>query len=137
ITKLPHVFVPIRFHRNPLPVPQFRMIFSLKKDLRNHLPPQAFIKWLEKRKNPERQLLLFVPTIALAENMREKLVSLLVNKGMLTKTGALVSVHAQDPDRENKVQLFREKQIPMLITTTILERGVTFPSVDEIGRAHV
>src|SRR5699024_9561512 len=57
IKKLPHVFVPIRFHRNPLPVPQFRMSFSLKKDLRNHLPPQVFIKWLEKRKNPERQLL--------------------------------------------------------------------------------
>src|SRR5690625_7203619 len=51
---------------------------------------------------------------------------------MLTKTDALVSVHAQDPDRENKVQLFREKKIPMLITTTILERGVTFPSVDVV-----
>lgn len=130
--KLPHVFVPIRFHRKPLPVPQFRMSFSLKKDLRNNLPPQAFIKWMEKRKNPERQLLLFVPTIALAENMREKLAELLVKEGMLTKTSVLVSVHAQDPDRENKVQLFREKKIPMLITTTILERGVTFPSVDVV-----
>src|SRR5690625_7157185 len=109
--KLPHVFVPIRFHRKPLPVPQFRMSFSLKKDLRNNLPPQAFIKWMEKRKNPERQLLLFVPMIALAENMREKLAELLVKEGMLTKTSVLVSVHAQDPDRENKVQLFREKKI--------------------------
>src|SRR5699024_1169396 len=116
----------------PLPVPQFRMSFSLKKDLRNNLPPQAFIKWMEKRKNPERQLLLFVPMIALAENMREKLAELLVKEGMLTKTSVLVSVHAQDPDRENKVQLFREKKIPMLITTTILERGVTFPSVDVV-----
>src|SRR5699024_12679757 len=116
--------------RNPLPVTQFRMSFSLKKDLRNHLPPQVFIKWLEKRKNPERQLLLFVPTIAMAENMQEKLAVLLVKKDMLTKTNVPVSVHAQDPDQENKVQLFRDNKIPMLITTTILERGVTFPAVD-------
>lgn len=130
--KLPHVFVPIRFHRNPLPVPQFHMCFSLKKDLKKYSPPQAFMRWLKRRKNPRRQLLLFVPTIVLAENLRGKLAALLVKESMLTEANKLVSVHAQDPDRENKVQLFREKQISILITTTILERGVTFPSVDVV-----
>lgn len=130
--KLPHVFVPIRFHRNPLPVPIFKMCLSLKKDLKKKLPPQAFMKWLKTRGNPERQLLLFVPTISLAEKMKEKLAGLLVKKGMLVTTDGLVAVHAEDQDREEKVQLFRDKKIPMLITTTILERGVTFPSVDVV-----
>src|SRR5699024_12060485 len=120
--KLTYALGPIGFHRKTLLVSQCRISFTLKKDLRDNLPPQASIKWLEKRKNPGRQLLLFVPTIALAENMREKLAELLVKEGMLTKTNVLVSVHAQDPDREDKIQLFREKKIPMLITTTILER---------------
>ena len=39
-------------------------------------------------------------------------------------------VHAGDPERIEKVQSFREKQASLLLTTTILERGVTFPSVD-------
>ena len=40
------------------------------------------------------------------------------------------SVHAEDPERKNKVQKMRTKEIPLLLTTTILERGVTFPNID-------
>ena len=40
------------------------------------------------------------------------------------------SVHAEDPDRKEKVQKMRSKEIPLLLTTTILERGVTFPNID-------
>lgn len=43
---------------------------------------------------------------------------------------AIEAVHAEDPDRKNKVQKMRNKEIPMLLTTTILERGVTFPNID-------
>src|SRR5699024_5563288 len=39
-------------------------------------------------------------------------------------------VHADDEQRKEKVRQFRNKEINTLITTTILERGVTFPSVD-------
>ena len=38
-------------------------------------------------------------------------------------------VHAADEARIDKVQEFRDKKIDILITTTILERGVTFKHV--------
>lgn len=40
------------------------------------------------------------------------------------------SVHAEDPQRKEKVQKMRNKEIPILLTTTILERGVTIPDLD-------
>ncbi len=39
-------------------------------------------------------------------------------------------VHAEDPKRAEKVQAFRDGRIPLLVTTTILERGVTVPNID-------
>lgn len=128
--KLPHLFVPTRFHGKPLPVPVLKMSFSLKKDLNKYMPPTSLMKWLQNRENPARQLLIFVPTIILAEKMKGILSDLFQQEGAIEKTEQLTTVHASDPDRETKVQLFREKKIVVLLTTTILERGVTFPSVD-------
>lgn len=121
--KLPFIFVPRRFHNQPLPVPAFRMCFSLKKDLADYRPPESFYKWFEQRTNRNRQVLIFVPTISLADNLTQ----LLANR--LTRY-KIMAVHAADENREGKVQAFREKQYQLLVTTTILERGVTFPSVD-------
>nr|WP_252899005.1 helicase-related protein [Secundilactobacillus odoratitofui] len=42
------------------------------------------------------------------------------------------TVHAADPKRHEKVQLMRDLAINCLITTTILERGITFPGIDVI-----
>ena len=39
------------------------------------------------------------------------------------------AVYSEDPLRKEKVQHMREKKIPLLLTTTILERGVTFPNL--------
>ncbi len=39
-------------------------------------------------------------------------------------------MHAEDPKRKEKVLAFRRGQIPILVTTTILERGVTVPNID-------
>lgn len=36
-----------------------------------------------------------------------------------------MKVHAEDPGRKEKVAAFRKGEIPLLVTTTILERGVT------------
>ncbi|WP_306798685.1 DEAD/DEAH box helicase [Oceanobacillus saliphilus] len=128
--KLPHVFVPVRFHGQPLPVPKKTMCHSLKRDLSKNLPPAAFLKWIKVRQNPSRQLLIFVPSITLAENMKDHLYRILKLQGHFHSIEKLDSVHAADRDREQKVRAFREKEIFILITTTILERGVTFPSVD-------
>ncbi|WP_404454320.1 DEAD/DEAH box helicase family protein [Virgibacillus necropolis] len=128
--KLAHIFVPVRFHGNPLPVPTMEMCFTLRKSLRNYHPPTAFFTWLKNRKTPGRQLLIFVPTINLAKQMKAKLAKNLLVTGDIKSERELITVHASDANREEKVIQFRNKEISILITTTILERGVTFPSVD-------
>src|SRR5699024_2474293 len=40
------------------------------------------------------------------------------------------TVHSQDTEREDKITAVREGQITVLLTTTILESGDTFPSID-------
>jgi competence protein ComFA len=128
--KLPHIFVPIRYHGHPLPVPKMQMTFSLQKDLQKNMPPVTFISWLKKRKNPRRQLLIFVPTISIAEKLLKNIAEVLLQEKVIKNRDKLNFVHAEDPDRAEKVLQFREKELTVIITTTILERGVTFPSVD-------
>lgn len=132
--QLSSVFVPVRYHGHPLPVPQLIMPRSLKKALKKHMPPAAFFSWMKQRKKPDRQLLIFVPNINLARNMEAALKQYRSHHNLeyLGDLKKMASVHASDPDRDRKVQLFRHKKIMLLITTTILERGVTFPSVDVI-----
>src|SRR5690625_927971 len=128
--KLPHIFVPIRYHGYPLPVPQMKMSLSLKKDLQNNQPPAPFITWLNKRQNSRRQLLIFVPSISLAEQITKNIRRILLEENIIEKNNAIDFVHAEDPCREERVQQFRSKELKVIVTTTILERGVTFPSVD-------
>lgn len=123
--KLQHIFVPSRFHGYPLPVPVFHMCYSLRKDMKSFQPPKPFLKWYAHRKNAVRQLLIFVPTIIVAEKLSKNLPKILQDDNV-------VAVHASDSNREEKIQQFRDKQISILVTTTILERGVTFPAVDVV-----
>ena len=39
------------------------------------------------------------------------------------------AVHASHPDRKEHVQALRNKEVPGLLTTTILERGITIQNV--------
>ncbi|MBC5637906.1 DEAD/DEAH box helicase family protein [Ornithinibacillus sp. BX22] len=122
---LPHTFVPIRYHGHPLPVPQLVISYSLKKTLKKNKLPKSLMKWMNHRENPKRQMLIFVPTIQLAENLSTML------KEMKNLPFQLIdSVHSDDEERIEKINQFRYREIDLLITTTILERGVTFPSVD-------
>ncbi|MRI67012.1 DEAD/DEAH box helicase [Gracilibacillus thailandensis] len=115
--KLPVQFVPIRFHGHPLPIPKLKIEINLRKKLQQGTEPKALQQFLTKR-STSRQLLLFVSTIALLKKVADHYQA--------------VAVHAEDPDRKEKVEQFRQKKINTLVTTTILERGVTFPSVDVV-----
>lgn len=128
--KLPYVFVPKRFHGHPLPVPVCCMCFDLRRSLKQFQIPIRMMKWLKRRKNLHRQLLIFVPTIKLAEALGNSLSTQLTIDNLLPEGKEIQFVHAEDPDRKELVQQFRDRKIDILITTTILERGVTFPSVD-------
>ena len=45
-------------------------------------------------------------------------------------THIFTSVYSQDSKRKEKVMAMREDKLDFLITTTILERGVTFKNID-------
>ncbi len=117
LKKLQTVFVPQRFHGHPLPVPQFVSCFGWKSSLDKNTLPRKFKSWLHEKEAGTRRVLVFAPTIALAEQLAD-----LIPNG--------VYVHSEDENRDEKVQQFREHEISILISTSILERGVTFPSID-------
>lgn len=119
--KRDYVTIPARFHRHPLPVPQFVWCGSWQKPLKNGKLPPIVMKWLQQRLQSQTQALLFIPKIDLIP------VILPILQKLHPKIEA---VHSEDPQRKEKVQNMRNKEIPILVTTTILERGVTFPNLD-------
>lgn len=120
---LPHIFIAKRYHNHPLPVPQMKLTISLQKNLAHKQFPKSFLRWYFTREHSERQVLVFVPTIQIAEALKQTFTTL---HSEIRST----FVHSKDPNREEKVDLFRKKKIDVLFTTTILERGVTFPAID-------
>lgn len=128
--KLAHVFVPVRFHGHPLPVPQLKMWLALNKELPKQNASNPLFRWLLNRRNPERQLLLFLPTVELTNQLKTPFTNLMLEHKLINHPDELDAVHAAEPDREAKVMSFRDKKLKVILTTTILERGVTFPSVD-------
>ncbi len=97
-----------RFHGKPLPVPEYRkagvlgfanMVLELKKMVKEG-----------------RQVFLFVPTIFESKRMFN-LVKHLVPKGE--------SVNSEDEYREEKISAFKSGHLRYLVTTAVLERGVT------------
>jgi competence protein ComFA len=118
--KLPYAKVSVRFHGYPLPVPrQIRM----KTAHSTQVLPRTLLSELKDSLQKEAQIFIFVPRIKLIE----PLVLLLRNQ---FKDIAIDGTSSQDPDRTEKVQQFRQGHIQILITTTILERGVTVPKTD-------
>ncbi|MFD1483987.1 helicase-related protein [Lacticaseibacillus baoqingensis] len=106
--------LPRRFHGQPLPVPQVQ----IRKGQLPHKIPSKWVKALQQIMTT-RQCLLFVPDIAWLAPIVQQL--------KVAVTPAVSSVHAADPNRVEKVSAFRQGQLRLLVTTTILERGVTIP----------
>ncbi|MBY0146337.1 DEAD/DEAH box helicase [Neobacillus niacini] len=113
--------IPARFHRHPLPVPRFTWCGNWQKHLKKDKLPANVLHWIKERIQNHKQALVFFPHIPLMEKALPILRQL---------SPDIEAVHAEDPDRKEKVQKMRNKEIPLLLTTTILERGVTFPNID-------
>ncbi|WP_144494048.1 DEAD/DEAH box helicase [Bacillus sp. WP8] len=118
--KLEAIKIPLRFHKQPLPVPTFHWIGHWKKKLKKNLLPRKVMNWMQRHIANKRRVLLFVPSIATM-----KKVTKILREHSLNVEG----VSADDPDRKQKVQHFRDYLYDVLVTTTILERGVTIPNV--------
>ena len=111
-----------RYHGHPLAIPRVSYV-NVIKDINKGRHNNELIQLLESIVESERKVLVFVPEIELMVTMETMLQE---------KFKAVTSVYSADLERYSKVELMRESQIKILLTTTILERGVTFPYLDVI-----
>ncbi|KRM69471.1 ATP-dependent DNA helicase translocase [Apilactobacillus ozensis DSM 23829 = JCM 17196] len=123
--KLSVSYLPIRYHRHLLPIIQNHVILNLSKQFDKNILNSRIIKLISNKIISKQRFLLFMPRVADLTIMSDILSNHFDRH--LWKT-----VYSEDVDRLKKVQSMRENEILFLITTTILERGVTFPGIDVI-----
>ena len=121
--ELKRLSLPRRFHGNPLIVPKPIWLSHFNRYLeKNDLPPKLKL-YIEKQRKTAYPLLIFASEIKKGEKLKEILQEKFPNE----KIGFVSSI---TEDRLEQVQAFRDGELTILISTTILERGVTFPRVD-------
>ncbi|MFE9277890.1 helicase-related protein [Paenibacillus glucanolyticus] len=121
--RLPHAKVPARFHGHPLPVPQKLKMFAVSRCLQEKKLPRLLVRSLSASLRRGAQVFLFVSRIKHIEPFLELLRKAIPN-------APIEGTSSIDPDRSGKVMSFRNRDIRLLVTTTILERGVTVPKSD-------
>lgn len=112
-----------RFHNRPLVIPKFIRSFNLFKMIHRQKLPPKILKYLKKQRKTGYPLLIFLPTIIMAESVTAILKELLPAE-------QIACVSSQSQNRKEDITAFRQGKKTILITTTILERGVTFPQID-------
>ena len=116
--------IPIRYHRYLLPVPKIKIekteVFDFTKRCK-------FIeKFIKERLARDRRILIFVPEIGMCET------AVLYLKRSFSDNILIDFVYSEDENRSEKIKEFYDRKIDVLVTTTILERGVTFDYLDVI-----
>lgn len=114
--------IPARFHLFPLDVPKYKWCANFYQKVTKNQMPSPAKAWINRKIKENRRALLFVPTIDCGlkfQSTLEKKMNLQID-----------FVYSSDPDRLSKVANFKEGIGQFLITTMILERGVTIPNID-------
>lgn len=122
--KLAASILPARYHRRKLPVPKLKWCSNWEQQLRQTLCPKQ-LRTILKLLLDKNDVLIFCPSIVLMSPLKKA----------IKKTFPeypLTVVHSQDPKRLEKIKSMRIKKYRILITSTILERGVTFEKVSVI-----
>ena len=121
--ELKRLSLPRRFHGNPLVIPKPIWLSDFDKHLeKNRLVPKLR-RYIEKQREIGYPLLIFASEIEKGERLKEILTVTFPDE----KIGFVSST---TEDRLQRVQAFRDRELTILVSTTILERGVTFPCID-------
>ena len=121
--ELKRLSLPRRFHGNPLIVPKPVWLSDFNRCLEKSQLSTKLKTYIEKQRRTGYPLLIFASEIKKGEKLKEILKEQYPNENI----GFVSSV---TEDRLEQVQAFRDGELTILISTTILERGVTFPCVD-------
>ena len=105
-----------RFHRHPLPVPETVILFGIFK-----IP--YLIKTMGKMISEGKKVFVFAPTISRCESLF-KITKIFVKNGTF--------VHSKCKERTQKISKFKKGEYDYLVTTAVLERGVTFKNLQVI-----
>ncbi|AKG73210.1 DEAD/DEAH box helicase family protein [Salinicoccus halodurans] len=111
-----------RYHGHDLAIPKV-VWQSVTKDIRRQRLPKKLERLIDDIIRADRRVLVFLPEISLME----KLYPLVAEKFPDSD-----SVYSGDEERAAKVEDMRNDRTKVLLTTTILERGVTFKGLDVI-----
>lgn len=121
---LAHVKLPVRYHRHPLPVPVRLKAPLITEQLHQWSIPPKLLHAITQSLDEDAQIFMFLQRIAHTEPYAKLL------RGLFPHVN-IQATSSQDSERSGKVMAFRQRDIRILVTTTILERGVTVP------RSHV
>lgn len=111
-----------RFHGFDLPVPKTIYCKNLAKQLRDGDIPKPLKRYLEKC---TQSVVIFFPDISLMNQTNDRLKELFHDK-------RVYAIHSQSDDREEVVSNMRQDKVDILLSTTILERGVTFKNISVV-----
>ena len=123
IGELKRLSLPRRFHGNPLIIPKPVWLSDFNRCLEKNQLSTKLKTYIEKQRRTGYPLLIFASEIKKGEKLKEMLQVHFPNENI----GFVSSV---TENRLEQVQAFRDGELTILISTTILERGVTFPCVD-------
>lgn len=113
-------FLPRRYHGFSLPVPTMQAMRGTQKRIQQGRLPRQLIDWLNERLTMQQPFLVFMPSVQLLQQTLPLVQQL---------DGAIDGVYAQHPNRKELVLRLRNEQLKGLLTTTILERGITIKNV--------
>lgn len=115
-----------RFHLHPHPLPQYKKIrpFFLQ---RGAIFPKSFISKIVHYLEQRKCVFIFVPTKA----MGRRVVQQLIHYSQNLKTTTLL-LSSETKNRANLLQKINDKHYQIVVTTTVLERGVTFENTQVI-----
>ena len=130
--ELPCVWIPARHHGFPLPEPKIVLERHLPlMELGNTIPESIIQIIHETLEGDCAQLLVFVPSVEGGQRVCEALQRALRLPPFNNFDGDWVQFcHSRDGQREKKLAAFRKGRFPILVTTTICERGLTLRKVN-------
>lgn len=105
-----------RFHHHPLPVPKIVVLFGVAKYI-------YLIKILKSFIRDKKPVFIFTPTIEQCEELFKR-INLVIKQGNY--------VHSKRKDRSKIIDEFRNGKYSFLVTTAVLERGVTIKNLQVI-----
>ena len=121
--RLQVTYLPLRYHGHLLPEIRCHLARHWRRQVQRGRLPTEMWRRLQTSLHQGHRFLLFVPHVA-------DLTTVARACTRYFPATSFTTVHAQDPQRLEKVQGMRDRRYSFLITTSILERGVTFPEID-------